>query len=174
MADVQQDARTSVVIGIDLSSKKVAMVWEEGKKFGSATISTDKKDRSAALHDLLLHTNKELITALNKVPAEDVYLYIEDPVVGRGGARPTILQSQVDGIVRVCAYPHTTKVYSVNNKTWKKAIVGNGNASKDDVAAWLATHHSFLAELCGDDQDLLDAACVCLYGRYVIDHAERR
>lgn len=169
MASVQPETRVQV-IGVDLSSRKIALVWETEDGYDSQTISVKKAAfRARELNELQM----ELGPLLSKIAvnADETYVYIEAPVVGRGGARPTILQSQVDGVVQAVAYPFATGTYSVNNKTWKKAVVGNGNSKKEDVAAWLAADHPVLDRLCDADQDLVDAACVCLYGRDVIDRA---
>ncbi len=61
---------------------------------------------------------------------------------------------------------------TVNVMAWKKDIVGKGNASKDEVAAWLEVHHPDYYEQCHGDQNLVDATCVALYGRLVMDRAE--
>lgn len=45
---------------------------------------------------------------------------------------------------------------------WKKALCGNGNASKDDVRAWIEKRHPTLAEACGQDEDRFDAVGIAL------------
>jgi hypothetical protein len=52
----------------------------------------------------------------------------------------------------------------VDIPVWKQQVVGHGHAVKGDVARWLAGSHPDLAALCAS-QDLVDAACIALYGR---------
>lgn len=159
-----------IIYGIDLSSRKVAIITLEGDGVKSAAIGVEKQEsRGAELSEL----SKKIEGFLHTV--KPGYTFIESPVVGRGGARPTILQSQVDGLLQAYAVRSRHHgVYSVNNKTWKKAVVGNGNASKDATASWLASNHPVLSDLCRDDQDLVDASCVALYGRDIVSRAADR
>jgi len=156
-----------VIYGFDLSSRKIAVVTFDGDV--DVFTAEVKKQQSRAQE--LLQLSQALDEYLGgRVPG---YCYIEAPVVGRGGARPTVLQSQVDGLIQVAALRSgQLGCYSVNNKTWKKAIVGNGNASKEQSAAWLAATHPVLSDLVDGDQDLVDAACVAIYGARVVERAQ--
>jgi hypothetical protein len=53
--------------------------------------------------------------------------------------------------------------------SWKKGTIGRGNATKDEVSAWLGEHHPKYARQCRGDQDLTDAAAIYLYGRAALD-----
>lgn len=156
------------IYGFDLSSRKIAMVALDYVQRAEVVEVAKRPSRAVELHRL----DHDLLEVwADYTPG---YVYIEAPVVGRGGARPTILQSQVDSIIQITSLQlGHLGVYSVNNKTWKKAVVGNGNAKKDDTAAWLAAAHPSLRRLCGDDQDLMDAAGVALYGSEVIARSEK-
>ena len=156
------------VMGIDLSSRKIAIVRLSGDDYESHTVEIEKLPNRP---DELSALQEGVEGLMDRFSSS--WVYIEAPVVGRGGARPTVLQAQVDGIVQSAAvrFGHLG-AYSVNNKTWKKDVVGNGNAGKDDTKSWLAAYHPVLTDLCGDDQDLVDAAGVALYGRAVIERAQ--
>lgn len=156
------------MMGIDLSSRKIAIVRLLGDDCEVHTVEIEKLPNRV---DELWALQEGVEGLMEQFTSS--WVYVEAPVVGRGGARPTVLQAQVDGIVQVAAvrFGHLG-VYSVNNKTWKKDVVGNGNADKSDTKSWLAAHHPVLADLCGDDQDLVDAAGVALYGRTVIERAQ--
>jgi Holliday junction resolvasome RuvABC endonuclease subunit len=162
----------SPIIGVDLSSRKIAAIVlsDDDEPPLAQTMSVPKK-ASRADELLILSEQAEAFFTL----LSSRYVFVESPVVGRGGARPTILQAQVDGLVQSLAVKCGHRaVYPVNNKAWKKAVVGNGNAAKGDTAAWLAAHHPVLGDLCGDDQDLVDAAGVALYGAGIISRAATR
>jgi Holliday junction resolvasome RuvABC endonuclease subunit len=132
------------------------------------TVPTKLKDRAEVLTALSLDIeewfNHEVYLA------DALWVFVEHPLVGRAGAHATIVQAQVQGVVLAEAIKAGAKAaYTVNVSSWKKTVVGNGSATKDHVAAWLAETHPVLAALAGTDQDLVDAACVALYGYDVIE-----
>ena len=47
--------------------------------------------------------------------------------------------------------------------TWKKELIGHGNAKPAEYRAWLTEHHPALASLCGEDEDLAAAHCIALW-----------
>jgi hypothetical protein len=51
----------------------------------------------------------------------------------------------------------------IDQSQWKKELIGDGNASKDDIRAWLENSHPALAALCEQDQDAVDATCIALW-----------
>jgi Holliday junction resolvasome RuvABC endonuclease subunit len=59
-----------------------------------------------------------------------------------------------------------------NVMSWKKAVIGDGMATKGDVSDWLREHHEPYSAQCGGDQNLVDAICIALYGKIVIARAE--
>lgn len=59
-----------------------------------------------------------------------------------------------------------------NVMSWKKEVVGHGNATKDEVKAWLTEHHPGKAAQCRGNQNLVDAICIALYGQSVVSRAE--
>lgn len=60
-------------------------------------------------------------------------VHIEEALVGKGGVKTTIRQAYAMGAVRLCAEERGWRVGLVSVGTWKKQIVGNGNASKEEV-----------------------------------------
>lgn len=165
----------SRVFGMDLSSRKLAIVQldlETDGNFAFWTFTADKKEKNRG--KVLAYLNEELDSLFDIVMlGEDDYVFVEHPVVGRGGAHATIVQAQVQGVVLsssvLCG---ASGVYPVNVQTWKKDIVGNGRADKDRVREFLSESHPLLSELAGEDQDLVDASCVALYGKDVIHRGE--
>ena len=80
-------------------------------------------------------------------------IYIQNP-------RTTVQLASVVGCVKFGCYYHGFELTGVDNKSWKKIIVGSGNASKADIMA-------FAIEKWGDvfeEQDFADAACIALWG----------
>jgi len=60
----------------------------------------------------------------------------------------------------------------VNVMSWKKDVVGKGNATKDEVAAWLRDKHPRFHTMAGGNQNLVDATCIALYGEQLITRAD--
>ena len=87
--------------------------------------------------------------------------YVEAPIMaGARNIQSTIKVAQTVGLVRTLV-PNAIEVAV---SSWKKATVGNGNASKDMVREWLERVHPEVAHMCLGNQDLYDAACISLYG----------
>lgn len=55
--------------------------------------------------------------------------------------------------------------------SWKKAVLGNGRATKAQVSDWLREVKPDLFRLCNGDQDAIDATCIALYGEQVYSKA---
>jgi Holliday junction resolvasome RuvABC endonuclease subunit len=160
----------TMILGIDPSSRKLAcfVLGPERAWTKNLVVPNKLKDRPEVLGQLA----EQVDELFSEVDFEAVF--VEQPLVGRGGAHATIVQAQVQGLVLARAHRAATPgVYTVNVKSWKKQVVGNGNADKAAVAAWLETHQPVLAGLAAGDQDLVDAACIALYGRAVLERAER-
>jgi Holliday junction resolvasome RuvABC endonuclease subunit len=155
-----------VIFGIDPSSKTIAVArWDDG-----IVLSVDKwtfrkgtkawQPEDARQAHLVIHG---VINDLMDAGAwDDVTVYLEAPVMGRS-VKPTIVQSYVSGIIQAVATA-VADVELVNNKTWKRVIVGNGNASKADTKRYFRKVYPELARRCGDDDDLFDACGLALYG----------
>lgn len=92
-------------------------------------------------------------------------VFIEEPPMVRS-AQVHGQMHQIAGMLLVTALP--AQAYLVNVKTWKSDLVGNGNAAKTVVAQWLNDHHARYSAICAEDQDLIDATCVALYGHQVL------
>jgi Holliday junction resolvasome RuvABC endonuclease subunit len=60
----------------------------------------------------------------------------------------------------------------VPNKTWKKELLGNGNASKEDIRTWLIRNHESYAARCEANQDRVDAVCIGIYGCRLHERSE--
>lgn len=157
------------VVGVDPASRRVACfsVTSEGA-FESLLEWSAPKSLSADSRSLVLHeAEKRLEGFFSRVP-NGFYLFVESPLVGRGGARSTIVQSQMQGVILATGQRlGAIGVYEVNVQTWKKVCVGSGRADKGEVADWLSKAHPELSRL-ATSQDLVDAAAIATYGREVV------
>lgn len=166
-----------VVIGCDPSSKKVAFIVTVGdsepRPFTHLMKMQDVGERCASAYEWVEAWFKH-----NRAMwGGNVYFFIEDPVVGRGGAYATIAQSKVHGAIVAAAHRSgvCTSIRGVNNSHAKKKVVGKGNANKDDIKAWCRTYwnQAYVVANNGKDQDLLDAAMHNRYGAGVVQTMTR-
>lgn len=150
-----------MIWGIDPASKKIAMFTDNDGLIHTEVIEVKKSDRNLELMSLRNHM--EYVLKYDKDPV----IYVEEPVLaGARNIRSTILIAQTVGMV-LCL---NARVRVVPVSSWKKATVGKGNATKEDVTEWLRREYPEYARSCRDtqqreSQDLRDAAAIFLYGR---------
>lgn len=143
-------------VGVDLGGRKIACaVFDNGyltrvhARSLPATIP-----RGQALSVLAWDVVAQTATT-------DVVFYIEEPLVGRG-VRASLQIAQTAGAL--LATINKTPAHLVPVATWKKAVVGRGNADKLLVKSWLESHYPAYAQMCEGNQDKIDAVCIGLYG----------
>lgn len=161
----------TTVVSIDPSSRKLAVVvTPRPRKF---TVAVKKLSENHVLGSGQAFSFVDDL--LRKVLRSDdnVVVYLERPVMGRGGAHSTIVQSQISGAVMAAASRLGVPVTMVNNQSWKKRICGRGNIDKAEVAARMATIWPELVAEAGKDQDLIDAGAINLFGWHALTLRKR-
>lgn len=88
------------------------------------------------------------------------WAYIEWPVMGVN-VKALRDQSIIIGVLRSRLWRVGVQHSMVDNGTWKKAVLGNGHASKEEIAAYA---HHILGLGTGLTQDMYDAACIAQFG----------
>lgn len=152
-----------MIYGCDPASKKLALFTDDERGPRASLFLVKKTDRNTELLAM-----KDWLNDLIKHDPDPV-IYVEEPVLaGVRNIRTTILISETVGMV----LSRHARVHVVPVDSWKKGTVGKGGVSKADVANWLAKEHPRYAELCGQDQDLTDAAAIYVYGR-TLEERER-
>lgn len=148
-----------MIWGIDPASKKIALFTEDGPgNVGYDLLQVKKTTRN----DELLSLRRQLMFTLSR--DRDPIIYCEEPVLaGARNIRSTILIAETVGMILAL----NARVHLVPVSSWKKSTVGKGNATKDEVADWLKKEHPRYASYCREDQDLIDAAAIFIYGRSV-------
>lgn len=171
----------TALIGVDPSSKKIAYVishdTDDNVTMGFEELPPGGHNRPEAC-ELAVQTMKSVVESARHYAEEDVWVFIESPVLGRGGAGATIPQAMIVGALMAGAKQgNAYQVQLVPVQVWKKDIVGSGNAGKPDVAQWVKDHHPSLHKLWVGknnlgkttlDQDIYDALCINVYGRMVL------
>jgi Holliday junction resolvasome RuvABC endonuclease subunit len=154
------------VMGVDLGIRKAAVFVLDGEDRGlTHVLNLEKSVAGRALQLLEISSYVHDVALMHKVDQ----VWIEDTVVGNN-QKYSLQLTEVRGAV-MAALALYSDVRLVNNKTWKREVVGNGNATKDSVRDYIHVTHGAYAPLCGDDQDLYDACCISLYGRQISERA---
>lgn len=143
------------IVGVDPNKTKLAIATLDGSDLNLSIFITKATSRSAQLAELA-EASADLTKGCSAV-------YIEEPLVGRN-VRSSLHVAMTAGAIGSAVH---APCYFVPNTTWKKSIVGAGNANKTSVASWLNTNYITYAQQCDGDQDLIDATTVALYGRQV-------
>lgn len=151
-----------VVVGVDPSSRKIAMTITVGDVLDMRVKALPQQMPAQACLVAYTYMRK---TAKELGEHGQVWVFIEDPVLGRGGAKATIPQTRVNGALLAGALGVSgTKVYGVNNSKAKKMIVGSGNAGKPEIKRWCAKCWPAAFRLADGDQDLIDSSMIHQYG----------
>lgn len=158
------------VVGVDPGSRKLAVVVNTPGSNFLWTYAVPQGTMRPQACDQLFVAFRSFLASVGE-SRDDIAVWVEEPVVGKN-ARGALMQGQVHGVAMTAALQSgITSVYSVGNTAWKKETVGAGNAPKSRCREWLASEHPELASNCGDDADLVDAACIAVYGRGVLARA---
>jgi len=142
--------------GIDCSSKAVhlAIIDEdesivELKKYGSKA-----KLAEARFYEILDQVYDGLSIIDISAAAIESAIYIQN-------AKATIAIASVVAGVKYGLHRGGISFKAVDNNTWKRQVLGRGNAKKSDIM-------DFAVDLWGDrfpEQDYADAACIALWGK---------
>ena len=165
-----------LIAGIDPSAKKIAIVATHPTLNVTHVKSyvlykASEKQTPESLGRALDAMDEFLAWAETVEPQGERYAWVEDPLVGRGGAVTTMKQSFVGGVIRASLARAGFVVYGVNVSTWKKQVVGSGAAKKPAVQAHIKKAWPKVAGLVGSDGDLADAAAIALYGQQTVAKA---
>lgn len=157
------------VIGMDPDSKKM-----------SAVITVD--DANPVLRQKVLPTSVPDSRKLDvvwswvyrlvkeyKEQGHDVHLFYEAPFVSPKTIRAVIPLAQLKGAALAAAQrAGAITAQAVVIQTWKKDIIGMGNASKPDIARWCKTCWVVVYKEANGRQDLMDAAAINRHGANLV------
>ena len=146
-------------VGFDCSSKAIHCVVMDSdfnivvqKKWGSLEKTFEKRFPEFATnfyHDL----SKIITTKTEKVAvAIEQAIFIQNP-------KTTVEIANVIGCVRTACYLRRFDVMVVDNRKWKKDVLGKGNAKKPEIMAHAVEKWGEVFE----EQDFADAACIAAW-----------
>lgn len=162
------NAQSDVVLGIDPASTHIAFVAIHGDDFLVRVNKKLGKSGPEACHNAQVMTKEVLLECQEYFGEKNIVAFYELPVLGRGGFRSTIVQCFTSGAVQATLYEYGIQTHSANVSSWKKAVVGRGNADKGQVAQSLRLRWSALYDAAGGNQDAYDASCIALFGRQLL------
>ncbi len=143
------------IAGIDPDTKAITGVTlEEGKE--PRIYRVEAKGRRAEDRIEKLYTSLRL-TFFGE-PAD--WVYIELPVMGVN-VKALRDQAMVIGMIRYWLWSNDQPHSMVDNTVWKKGLLGNGHASKEEIAAYAQRVLHIPAD---QPQDAYDAACIAAWG----------
>ena len=143
-----------MIAGFDCSSKAIHLVTLD---LDEVLISLDKFESKDKDYEVRFYEILDKFEAYSGIidistAAIESAIYIQN-------AKATIAIASVVAGVKLQLHRSGTPFASVDNRAWKKVIVGKGNASKSDIMA-------FAISKWGDvfpEQDYADAACIALW-----------
>ena len=160
-----------LIVGIDPSAKHIAIVAhsetlhiQTAQKY-PLYLKGETKQTVASLGRAVEAIETFLVWADMVSPDGPRYAWVEDPLIGRGGAVTTMKQAYVGGIIRGVLVRRSFQVYGVNVSTWKAQVCGNGRADKAQVGRVVAVQWPKISGLVKGDGDLTDAAAICIFGQ---------
>lgn len=151
------------VIGIDLGVHKISLACFEDQKlvWCDTHVASGEQTRDQQLLELGKFANE--IATLHSADS----IWVEDALIGNN-QKYSLSIAEVKGAVLTMLGNLRlylgTDVRMVNVSTWKKEVVGHGNASKEWVKNYIDVTYPEYAPLCDGDQDRYDATCVGIYG----------
>ena len=144
-----------MISGIDPDTKAITGVTlEEGKE--PRIFRVEAKGRRAEDRIEKLYTS--LYTTFLGEPSD--WVYIELPIMGVN-VKALRDQSVVIGMIRYWLWSNDQPHSMVDNTVWKKGLLGNGHASKEEIAAYAKRVLHIPDE---HPQDVYDAACIAAWG----------
>lgn len=152
-------------IGVDLGTRRIALACPEVDfAFSDELKGVRLKRDYPGEWDAGYALGRRAALAMSRagfLPGHAVKFYFERPMSFKS-ARTAIGQAFSAGAVfsQLVPFGHAIEL---SNTTWKKELIGHGNADKDTCRGWLEGNYPALAEICGEDQDLVDAHCIALW-----------
>lgn len=163
------------VVGIDLGIRKLAYsVFLDGELEDVGAYAAEACTRSQELADLCDYLDGVLFDLCQARKLSPV-IVIEEPLVGNNAKYSMKISQAYGAVLAGTAYyerRHGARVIPAPVGTWKKQVVGNGHASKEQIRKHISEVSERYADMCDEDQDQYDATCVGIYGCLVTARAD--
>ena len=146
------------VIGLDVSTSKLAIATLPLEGYSVVELISKSRSWETRLKELYTH----FLPGVQENVSQDDLVCIEDiPLVQN--RQSLIKLVHVLAMCRVVFMHHDMEIFTVNVKTWKKDVIGDGGADKDKVKA-------MAIKILGQDvsklsQDSIDALMIAKWGQ---------
>ena len=147
-------------LGVDCATKRIDAVIIDRKKNWKTSISiaTDETDIDLRLTDLYEKFAKATNETILQAEPQWILAGIENPIYVQN-VKVTVSITQTVACAKIIMHLAGIKFFGIDNRAWKKAVLGDGNSDKNKIRA-------FAEVLWGTNiksQDLADAACIALW-----------
>ena len=143
-------------LGIDTSSKTIHMVLLGDNEEVLQQIKCGSKKKLA--EDRFYEIVDEFYHQLSIIPIDtagiESAIYIQN-------AKATIAIASVAATCKYALYRSGIPFSAVDNNTWKKTVIGKGNAKKPDIMEFAENKWGKIFP----EQDFADAACIALWAK---------
>lgn len=162
-----------MILGIDPSTKKLAIAWDHGGLVvDEFTLAEGRYTPESAWNAYAMtRGHLERMERLGHVtPDQEPWVvFLESPVVGRGGINTTMKQAFISGAVQAACRSMEWDVHLIHNSKWKREVCGIGNATKADVRQHVIAKYGDSWE--GESQDAIDAIGLYEFGVLTMQRA---
>ena len=136
------------ILGIDADSKKIALVcFNNGKLDSYELLISHGETRSEQLYDLIIMFEGQIKAIKPDVVYLEEAIYISNFKTSRS-------ISEVIGNMKFVLTENKIPYEAVAVTSWKKKVIGKGNAKKQDVKDFILKKYP---QLEGNEQDIFDA-----------------
>lgn len=155
-------------LGLDCSSKSIhgTILNIEGKVVSFFACTSPEKKVDDRFYDLI-HQFQNIVENLR-----DEYIVAIEKAIYRQNALATIGIAQVIAGVKLALKGKEIEHYVVDNKTWKRLTVGNGNCTKDQIKAYAIKRWNLPDNLVQDFYDSVGIAGWCwkeCFAEYILE-----
>lgn len=162
----------TTIVGVDPSSKALAFTITTNDR-QPQLIRRPLPDMGSFAKRCAL-ADRLITRVLRNLDPDMTHVFIENPFVSPKMIRAVLPLARIQGSLLSAAERHgCATVEGVDVGRWKKVIVKNGSASKQQVAEWVKQAWPHVFDMAAGDQDLLDSACINRYGSDVIKRAKQ-
>jgi len=147
-----------LIAGVDCSSKNIAITLMTPEKLIKQNyyLESNLKDMDLRLNELVIKFENLLIYSL---PEKISFLAIENPVY-LSNPKASSGIAQVIGYIKSTAARNSVDFIGVDNRVWKKSVLGNGAADKEMIIKFAKSNWG---EKLIWNQDLADSSLVALW-----------
>ena len=148
-------------VGCDISKYAVYLstLEDDSSLFGIHIIRVESKNDIDRTYQIFRYLNEYF----NRLDKDNTVVAVEGPVYSRNIKTTTDIHRNIVA-VELAACDAGIPVFQYDNRTWKKNVIGNGKASKDDISKFFDVRWK------DDDtsrsiscQDEKDATCIALH-----------